>query len=103
MPTLASPLRAGAASPLLWPTAPRSASSIWTTTPWVRLKKISLDSHHPTPIQEPGTISCHGNPHTGGGKMEVGLGGNRGATCVEDQIDDQQVDQSIHHHPYLAS
>lgn len=45
MPTLASPLRAGAASPLLWPTAPRSASSIWITTPWVRLKNTPLGTH----------------------------------------------------------
>lgn len=40
MPTLASPLRAGAALPLLWPTAPKSASSTWTTTPWVSLRSF---------------------------------------------------------------
>lgn len=83
MPTPASPLRAGAALPLLWPTAPRSASSIWTTTPSVRLKKTPLDSHHSIPIQELGTISCHGNPHTGEGNMEGrGLRGSRGATYL---------------------
>lgn len=99
MPTLASPLRAGVASPLLWPTARRSASSIWTTTPWVRLKKTPLDSHYPMPIQEPGTISCHGDSHSREGQIEGGLGGNRGTTCVDDQLDNQQVSQRIHHHP----
>ena len=93
MPTLASPLRAGVASPLLWPTARRSASSIWTTTPWVRLKKTPLDSHYPMPIQEPGTISCHGDSHSREGQIEGGLGGNRGTTCVDDQLDNQQVGQ----------
>lgn len=40
MPTLVSPLRAGAALPLLWPTAPKSVSSTWTTTPWVSLRSF---------------------------------------------------------------
>lgn len=75
MPTLASPLRAGVASRSPWPTAPRSASSIWTTTPWVRLKEGPCESHHPTPIQELGTIACHGNPTpTGGWREEGGCG-----------------------------
>lgn len=87
MPTLASPPRAGAASRLPWPTAPRSASSIWTTTRWVRLKEAPCESHHPSPIQELGTIVWHGNPPSPGeGKRRGNLGGSREATCLEDQM-----------------
>lgn len=86
MPTPASPLRAGAASRLPWPTAPRSASSIWTTTPWVRLKEA--------PIQELGTIGCQCSPTSGGGEGDGDLEPNG-----------QQVHRSIHHRPWawLAS
>lgn len=96
MPTLASPLRAGVASRSPWPTAPRSASSIWTTTPWVRLKEGPCESHHPTPIQELGTIACHGNPTpTGGWREEGEVGGSREATCVEDQMSTRYLKVSI--------
>lgn len=72
MPTLASPPRAGAVSRLPWPTAPRSASSIWTTTRWVRLKEAPCESHHPSPIQELGTIVWHGTPPPHWGREEGG-------------------------------
>lgn len=68
MPILASPLRAGAALPLLWPTAPRSASSTWITTPWVRFKKTPLESHHPPPSQNLGPSVAMLTPTLGEGR-----------------------------------
>lgn len=74
MPTLASLLRAGAALPLLWPTAPRSASSIWTTTPWVRLNFLRFSPPH-SPSKNLGPSVAMVTPILGKGKMEGGGSG----------------------------